>query len=341
MATITGTNAGNNLNGTSLADQILGLGGDDILIGFDGDDALDGGKGADQLFGSSGFDTASYRGSPFGVTISLRNSTASGGDAAGDALYSIEGLRGSAFADYLEGDSQRNVIRGEGGADTLQSFEGNDTLDGGAGDDFIFGGDGNDQLSAGDGNDTLVGGAGNDQLRGGGGIDTAIFSGSAVLVDLKEGSAVGSDTSGSDRVSGIENVVGTFGGDLIGGNAGANVLRGDLGGDVLRGDGGADRFVYANVADSTPKGADQILDFSRAQGDRIDLRDVDANEQAGGNQAFTFIGQAPFTGAGQLQFYQGDGRTFIEANTTDATPGAELRIVLELPVSVQAGDFLL
>ena len=56
MATITGTNASNNLNGTNLADQIFGLGGNDTLIGFDGDDVLEGGAGADQLFGSTGFD---------------------------------------------------------------------------------------------------------------------------------------------------------------------------------------------------------------------------------------------------------------------------------------------
>ena len=71
MATITGTNASNNLNGTNLADQIFGLGGNDILIGFDGDDVLEGGKGADQLFGSLGFDTASYHSSAAGVHVDL------------------------------------------------------------------------------------------------------------------------------------------------------------------------------------------------------------------------------------------------------------------------------
>ena len=63
MATINGTNNGDNLNGTDLADQIFGLGGNDILIGFDGDDVLEGGAGADELFGSSGFDFAAIPGS--------------------------------------------------------------------------------------------------------------------------------------------------------------------------------------------------------------------------------------------------------------------------------------
>ena len=68
-------------------------------------------------------------------------------------------------------------------------------------------------------------------------------------------------------------------------------------------------------------GAGHIADFSRPQGDKIDLRDIDANAQAGGNQAFKFIGDAPFTAVGQLQFYHVNGDTFIEANTTDATAG--------------------
>ena len=44
MATINGTNGGNNLNGTNLADQIFGpRAGNDSLIGFDGDAVLEGG----------------------------------------------------------------------------------------------------------------------------------------------------------------------------------------------------------------------------------------------------------------------------------------------------------
>jgi hypothetical protein len=35
------------------------------------------------------------------------------------------------------------------------------------------------------------------------------------------------------------------------------------------------------------------------------------------------------------------GDTIVEANTTDATAGAELRIVLDPLVSLQAGDFVL
>ena len=40
---------------------------------------------------------------------------------------------------------------------------------------------------------------------------------------------------------------------------------------MLTGGGGADRFDYDERYDSTPATADVITDFSRAQGDKIDL----------------------------------------------------------------------
>ena len=109
----------------------------------------------------------------------------------------------------------------------------------------------------------------------------------------------------------------------------------------MSGAGGADCFVYFDTSNSTGTNADSILDFSRAQGDRIDLAGIDANQLSSGNQAFRFIGAGEFTGVGQLRFLRGDGGTVIQANTTDAHPGAELVIVLTSPLSLQAGDFLL
>src|SRR4051794_41489360 len=102
MATITGTSGDDKypnpeVNGTEFADQLFGLAGNDALIGFGGNDVLEGGAGADELFGSAGFDYASYKGSPAGVTVVLSYPYVLGGDAVGDHLYSIEGLRGSAF----------------------------------------------------------------------------------------------------------------------------------------------------------------------------------------------------------------------------------------------------
>ena len=350
MAIINGTPGDDrgekSLNGTNAVDEIYGRGGNDALVGRDGNDVLEGGTGADELFGSAGFDIASYESSSAGVTVLLQAFFADRGDAAGDTLFGIEGLRGSAFVDGLGGDDQRNVLHGEGGNDELRGFGGNDTLHAGGGNDYLGGDEGNDDLRGDAGNDFLEGGPGNDTLHGGTGSDTARFQSTgllndSVVVDLASGTARGGDLVGSDRLFGIENVVGSDLADTIGGSNGANVLTGGGGADAINGEGGADRFLYRSKFDSLTASPDTINDFSRAEGDRIDLRTIDANEQAGGNQAFKFIGTAQFTGAGQLRYLHADGGTVIHANLTDATPGPEFGIVLGSLVTLQGGDFVL
>lgn len=310
------------LTGDGDRNVLRGLGGDDSLSGGGSDDTLEGGAGGDFMDGGDGFDVASYEGSNAAVFADLVYRNFSGGHAAGDFLSSIEGLIGSAYGDLFFGDAGRNVLRGLGGNDRL------------------FGGGDNDALDGGGGNDLLDGGAGADELRGGSGIDTVSFdnAGLAVAADLANGLASG---DGPDRLSGIENLTGSDFGDQLAGNEGANVLAGGYGGDVLAGRGGADRFDYNILSDSSLlDGTDLILDFSRTQGDRIDLAGVDANQQASGGQAFTFLGTKPFTGAGQLRFFQQNGDTFVEANTY-GTSGAEMTIRVDPLVAFQATDFVL
>lgn len=96
-----------------------------MLIGGLGNDTLDGGVGADILDGGDGIDTASYfdatdsSPSTQGVTISLANGTASGGDATGDTLTSIENVIGTDYADTIEGDAGNNRLEGGRGDDIL------------------------------------------------------------------------------------------------------------------------------------------------------------------------------------------------------------------------------
>jgi Ca2+-binding RTX toxin-like protein len=328
MAIVTGTSGNdkypNEVKGTNLADQLFGLAGDDTLIGYGGNDTLEGGAGADELFGSEGFDYASYKGSPAKVIVDLGDFSASGGHAQGDLLYNIDGVIGSAYGDELNGTDQRNVLRGEGGADFLSGDGGNDRLEGGGGDD------------------ELGGGTGADELLGGTGVDEAYYgqSGAAVRVDLATGRGFGGDAEG-DTLSGIEIVWGSGLNDRLAGNAAANSFVGSTGADTLSGAGSVDRFYYVEESDSTAAAADRILDFSRSQGDKIHLSYIDANAQVDGNQAFQFVGQKQFTGAGQLRFFQQNGDTVVEANTYDATAGAEMTIVLDPLVSLQATDFFL
>jgi hypothetical protein len=80
-------------------------------------------------------------------------------------------------------------------------------------------------------------------------------------------------------------------------------IGGGGGGDSLIGGMGADTFHLRGWSDSTvdPAGQDVIGDFSILAGDLIGLLDLDADASQPGDQAFTFIGAAAFTGAGQLR----------------------------------------
>ena len=136
-----------------------------------------------------------------------------------------------------------------------------------------------------------------------------------MTINLATGRGFGGLAEG-DRFSGIEGVLGNGMNDRIIGNAGANLLAGYGGADTLSGGGGADRFFYLG-ADSSATSADRITDFSRSQGDKIVLGRMDANEQLDGHQKFEFVGKGPFTDAGQLRWYQQNGDTVIEGNTTE------------------------
>lgn len=106
----------------------------------------------------------------------------------------------------------------------------------------------------------------------------------------------------------IENAVGGAGNDTLIANQAMNRLTGG---------GGADRFDYNSVADSGRGALADILTDFVSGSDRIDLSGIDANSNAGGDQAFAFIGTGAFTGvAGQLR-YQAEGsgvRIFADLN---------------------------
>ena len=183
-----GKTGNDSLYGNSGNDRLNGGLGADTLSGDAGNDYLQGGAGADNLSGGTGSDTASYSGSPAGVTVRLHNDQLEGGDAEGDVfatqvevpwtdsegrehtdtLPDIENLMGSDFNDTLAGDRRDNELSGGAGDDTLYGGPG-------GGDDTINAQDGNDRLFGGQGNDTLHGGQGNDQLSGGPGQDVFVF----------------------------------------------------------------------------------------------------------------------------------------------------------------------
>jgi len=250
-------------------DTLEGSAGHDTLDGGDASDLLNGGTGSDVLFGSAGADTLSG---------GSQDDVLSGG-TGDDVLHGGTGdddLSGDAGTDQLEGGSGDDSLSGGEGADQLAGGSGNDTLDGGAdvddlvggsGNDVLNGGDGNDRLSGGPGDDILAGGSGDDNLRGG--VDDDVLTGGAGNDSLRgdRGNDVLSGGDGRDYLSGAS------GNDTLDGGAASDRLYLGAGNDVASGGSGADTFIFRS--DDLDGSQDSILDFSTAEGDRLDLRRLD------------------------------------------------------------------
>jgi len=125
---------------------------------------------------------------------------------------------------------------------------------------MLDGGAGNDILTGSDGDDVLIGGLGKDQLNGADGSDTIDFSGLPRRVDvsLKGGVARG---QGKDRLTSIENVVGSDYADRIRGDDGANFINGGAGRDDIFGLRGNDVLIGGAGRDEirAAKGDDQLF----------------------------------------------------------------------------------
>lgn len=265
--------------------------------------------------------------------------------------------------DQFVGTQWADVLKGGGGDDRLDGAAGNDTIAGGAGNDVLKGGAGSDSLDGGDGDDTLIGGAGGDKLVGGKGKDTASYVDATkkVIASLADPTKNAGDAQGDTYVS-IENLTGSAKGDVLVGNSGANVLVGGAGDDRLEGGGGADRleggagadtltggagadvFVFVSLSDSQQKKTqrDVITDFSRAQGDKIDLSAIDAKDGTPRDDAFVFVGaKAKFSGKkGELRYETKNGSTLIYGDV-DGDMKADIVIQLNGTIDLQKGDFVL
>lgn len=167
--------------------------------------------------------------------------------------------------------------------------------------DLFWGGNGNDTLYGYNGNDTLSGGNGVDKLYGGAGNDT-----------LK-------------------------------GDAGNDRLEGGAGADKLYGGAGADTFVFLSVKDSTvaASGRDTIFDFSQKEGDRINLKVIDADTTLANDQAFTFIGNKAFSkDAGELRYVKTGGVTYIQGDV-NGDGKADFMIGVDASINFTKADFIL
>ena len=274
--TVNAGDANDLINGGNGNDIINGDAGNDSIYGDAGNDVIDGGAGDDDLSGGNDNDTITGGVGDDRIAGGYGDDILNGGDG-NDTISANDGndtITGGIGVDNLYGFTGNDTIDGGDGNDTLLGMEGDDTVTGGAGADYIVGGDGidtlygddgDDNMQGNDGADTLSGGLGNDGLDGGAGNDT--LNGDA----------------GNDYLGGGE------GNDILNGGDGNDVFVGGAGKDTLTGGSGADAFFFTALTDSSSVAIDKIIDFSLADGDYINLSQIDANTTTAGDQAFSFV----------------------------------------------------
>ena len=287
--TLSGGGGADEIYGGSGNDAVNGGAGDDALYGGAGDDALDGGAGDDLLIGGAGGDsfkggagedTVSYANArDEKVTVNLtwtssqsaadsNNPSHSDGDHFPDAdldeagvQYDVENVIGSPRGDTITGNTLANKIWGGAGADALN---------GGAGDD------------------TIDGGTGGDTIDGGAGEDTVTYANSDAGIRATVNAATGNEggEAEGDRLSTVENLVGSDHDDRLFGDALANKLSGgdgndkivaNAGNDTVEGGAGADTMDGDDDAyPAAVVGLDTLSYASSAGGVTIDLSDQTA-----------------------------------------------------------------
>ncbi len=271
----------------------------------------------------------------------------------------------------LRAASLKVEIGGGGWVSTSETLTGGYTIahgvvienaTGGNATDILIGNTAANILSGRNGSDTLNGGAGADTLSGGAGIDTASYKSAKAGVTANLANAAGNTgdargdvylsierLTGSDHAdklygnAGVNLLAGGSGDDLLNGASGNDVLYGGFGADGLTGGAGADTFIFKGLADTTPGvgGRDSIFDFSGLGGDRIDLSAIDADAVTSGNQAFSYVGSAAFTGkAGELRFVKQASDTYIYGDT-NGDREVDIAIHLDDAIPLSKGYFVL
>ena len=306
------------LAGLGLGDTLWGGSGNDTIHGGTGDDEILGDGDNDRLFGEAGIDSISGGGGVDTIDGGTGADVLAGGGTVGDMLsYALSTAAVQVTLEFgttttcAGGDAEGDRVTGF--SDVTGTFWGDriedlvkGTLAFGYNDNAFWGGKGRDALILGGGDDRGFGGDGDGTIEG---------------------------EAGNDRASG------DAGADLLSGGSGRDRLTGGAGGDTLTGGGGADLFILASAGESTGAALDQITDFRAGQGDRFDLRLVDAI-LGGTDDAFVFRGTKAFTGAGQVRLEVGVDGVTVQGNL-DTDAAAEFAIFVAGATGLAATDFLL
>jgi len=374
--TLAGLVGDDKLYGNAGDDSLQGGDGDDYLFGNAGNDNLHGGTGYDRMYGGTGDDTYYVD----DATDFAYENADEGHDLVVSSIdltlrANIEDLTLIGSALIGKGNALDNQIIGTDAGNKLYGYSGNDTFFGGYGDDYLFGADGNDTLSGDGGYDRMYGGTGDDTYyvsdttdiayeNLGEGTDSVVseitsyqLRANIEALTLGEGwpavRGYGNDLDNAITGNSADNFLyGRGGNDIIKGSGGADLLYGESGNDTLEGGAGMDRFYGGTGADTflfrdgdfagmTSGTADRIHDFSQAEGDKLDFSNVDANTSLGGDQAFSFIGNAAFGHhAGELRYYQSVGNTYV-AGDLDGDGVADFIVRVDGAHTLTAADFIL
>ena len=370
-----GTPTADSMVGNAGDDVLMGAAGNDNMAGGLGNDIYVVENAGDVVTEAAGAGTGTdvvLSEVTYVLTANVENLTLIGTAA-------INGT-GNTLANVLTGNNGANILNGGTGADSMAAGLGNDTyvvdVAGdvvteavGAGTDTVHSGityvlgtnlenlmlTGTAAINATGNtlNNVLTGNSAANILTGGLGNDTYVVGAGDTVV---EAAAAGTDTVNSAltyalganvenlRLTGTTAINGTGNAlaNVLTGNSAANTLFGDVGADNLTGGAGSDLFDFNTIGESgIGSGArDVITDFLSS--DRIDLTGIDANIIAAGDNAFSFIGTAAFSAAGQLRysFDAVTGQTVIEGNI-NANVAADFQIALLGNHTLIAGDFLL
>jgi Ca2+-binding RTX toxin-like protein len=307
--TLNGGSDNDSLYGGSNNDLLRGDAGNDFLNGESGADTLIGGIGNDIYIIDSQGDTVLEYANQGTDKVESSISYTLGNQLEKLTLKGSRSINGygNDLNNTIQGNSAHNTLDGRAGNDQLYGAGGSDNLNGGSGNDYLVGGSYNsdsllsiylsllnafpsyynplsyftayldhnrDYLSGGDGHDVIEGGSGGDILWGGKGNDqlhgdwwTNLFpfpqfaKGTNLLYGEEGDDNLVSGYSGNDQLHGGE------GNDRLTGLNGNNLLDGGTGDDILQGGFGADKFRF----NSQWEGLDTITDFSRIQGDKIEV----------------------------------------------------------------------
>ena len=381
--TLRGGNGADTITGSGGNDSLFGDAGNDVLDGGLGADTMTGGIGDDLFLVDDALDVVVENSAEGTDTVQTALGTSASASTLYYLPANVENvLMTNAAGQAIVGNALDNAINGTDGTDLIVIADaaspftsaalGNDTVSAGGGNDFIFTGRGLTGL------DLIDGGAGYDIVGVLGPNYSGLVLGAGALTGVEQLSLYSSGNAGDPysyavttndgnvaagqqllvtaaslqanetlnfngaaETNGKFLVFGGRGADTIVGGSGADRLIGGLGGDMLTGGAGNDAFQFNSKNDSTPAARDTITDFRT--GDRIDLWFVDANDLVGGSQHFTFIGNAAFSGAGQLRvFEQSSGNWLIEGDTNgDGQPDLSIAVTVADGHALGLADFLL